>query len=66
MQRAGRGLCPQATAGGVGIDPTAIDGNQRELDRDEEPCGDDQQEYGSEADGRVDGYRPENGVPQAI
>ena len=39
----------------VELDPIAVDGDQRELDRDEEPGGEDEQEYGDEADRGVDG-----------
>ena len=40
---------------GVELDPVAVDGDQRELDRDEEPGGEDEQEYGDEAERGVDG-----------
>ena len=40
---------------GVELDPIAVDGDERELDRDEEPGGEDEQEYGDEADRGVDG-----------
>ena len=39
----------------VELDPVAVDGDQRELDRDEEPGGEDEQEYGDEAERGVDG-----------
>ena len=58
------GQAPQRGRGGAGaaaarlrveLDPIAVDGDERELDRDEEPGGEDEQEYGDEADRGVDG-----------
>ncbi len=64
-QRGGGGLGPQTACRGVELDPIAVDGDERKLDRDEEASGEDQQEYGDEAEGRVDGDRPGGaGVPR--
>ena len=58
-RRAGAGgLGPAAPGAGVDVDAVPVDGHQRELDRDEEAGGEDEQEYGHEAERGVDGGRP--------
>jgi hypothetical protein len=57
-QRAGGGPGRPAAGRCVELDPVTVDGDERELDRDEEARGEDQQEYGDEAEGGVDGFRP--------
>jgi hypothetical protein len=60
--RARGGARPRAPGLGVELDPVAVDGDQRELDRDEEPGCEDEQEYGDEADRGVDGEPSGSGV----
>jgi hypothetical protein len=63
-QPAERPLCAAggpAAGGGVELHPISVDGDQRELDRDEEAVGEDQQEDGDEAEGGFD-----EGVPEEI
>jgi hypothetical protein len=58
LQGVGRALGPPAAGRGVDVDPLAVHRHQGELDRDEEPGGEDEQEYGQEAEGSVDRVRP--------